>query len=46
MSGASKTISIGNKVVGLRESTIVVGQGFEEKLVHELKATKLESFMV
>ena len=46
MSGASKTISVGDSIVGLKGQYVVVGQGVEDKLVNELKATKLDSFMV
>jgi hypothetical protein len=46
MSGASKTISVGDNVVGLKGQYVVVGQGVEDKLVNELKATRLDSFMV
>jgi hypothetical protein len=45
MSGASKTIRVGDNFVGLKGKYVVVGQGVEDKLVNELITTNLDSFI-
>lgn len=43
MQGTMKAVSMGEKIVGIRAGgRVVVAEGIEEKMVSDLKATRLE----